>query len=83
MPASQRAAPSEALISNTAIVAPPDAQNSPHITTPSKVEPNWRKSNRTIEMINEVIISPSSTSGAEAADILIQRHHARRCASRR
>ena len=38
MPASQRAAPSEAFISNTAIVTP-DAQKIPHITTPTKVEP--------------------------------------------
>ena len=63
MPASQRAAPSEALINNTAIVTP-DAQKIPHITTPNKVEPKWRKSNRTIEMINEMIINPSNTRAA-------------------
>ena len=82
MPASQRAAPSEALINNTAIVTP-DAQNIPHITTPSRVVPNWRKSNRTIEMINDDDHQPQQHQAAEAADILIQRHDAGVAASRR
>jgi len=51
------------LINNTAIVTP-DAQKMPHMTTPSRVDPKWRKSNRMIEMINEMIINPNSTIAA-------------------